>query len=118
MIGHNLIALRLSTAASFLLARGDYAWLGTGYIGCGISGRSPPFCGDWNNRSQPQPQCPDIEYLRPAGLDVDYGVPSGLCKEEPREAGVFTRQFSRASVTLDCNTWVANITLRYSVKPV
>ena len=30
--------------ASFLLARGDYAWLGTGYIGCGISGRSP-FCG-------------------------------------------------------------------------
>lgn len=95
----------LPIAASFLLARGDYAWIGTGYIGCGTGGRSP-VC------SQPQQQCPTTEYLRPAALDVDYGQPAGLCAEEPGKAGVFTRHYSRAEITLDCNKWVASIKMR------
>ena len=71
--------------AAFLLTRGPYAWLGHGWSGC------------------------SKQYERPAGLDVDYGVPHGLCVESANGSGVFTREWSKASVTLDCNTWSGSI---------
>jgi hypothetical protein len=71
--------------ASFLLMRGPYAWLGYSWKGCGIP------------------------YARPVELDTDYGVPLGLCTETSTGSGVFSRTWSRAVVTVDCNTWTGTI---------
>ena len=73
--------------ANFLLVRGPYAWLGHGWLGC----------------SQ--------EYRFPKALDEDYGVPSGLCGETSTP-GVFARDFSRATVTMDCNSWKGAVTMK------
>jgi len=48
--------------ASFLLARGKYAWLGSGWEGC--------HNGDYYNGSAPY-----HNDMRPAGLMLDYGTP-------------------------------------------
>ena len=72
--------------AAFLLVRGPYAWLGHGWSGCGSA-----------------------SYEYPTELDGDYGEPLGLCRETSPGSAVFTRQWTNANVTLDCNTWTANI---------
>ena len=77
--------------AAFQLVRGRVAYLGHGWSGC------------------------DQVYERPAALDGDYGEPVGLCTETvPGESGVFTREYTKSSVILDCNTWSANITMKSS----
>jgi hypothetical protein len=74
--------------ANFLLIRGPYAWLGYSWNGC------------------------SKDYPWPAGLDVDYGEPVGFCEETvPGSSGVFTRQWTNANVTMDCNTWTPHITM-------
>jgi hypothetical protein len=68
--------------ASFLLIRGPYAWLGYGWVGC------------------------DVNYEFPAPLTFDYGVPQGICSETvPGQSGIFTRQWSKANITVNCNTF-------------
>ena len=75
--------------AAFQLIRGPHAWLGHGWSGCGAV------------------------YERPAALDGDYGEPLGLCREtEPGKSGVFTREFTKSHVVVDCNTWTGNVTSR------
>ena len=66
--------------------RGEYAWMGYGWEGCI---HEPP---------------PVVAY------DRDYGEPLGRCSETI--PGVFTREWSKAIVTMDCNTFVANITMK------
>ncbi len=80
----------LPSLAAFLLLRGPYAWLGTAWQGCDTV---PP---------------------RPAALDVDYGVPTDAqCRETaPGTSAVFVREWSKASVRLDCNKWEGAITPR------
>eukprot|EP00041_Stephanoeca_diplocostata_P015029 m.284140 g.284140 ORF g.284140 m.284140 type:complete len:322 (-) comp19899_c0_seq12:227-1192(-) len=80
--------------ASFLLARGDYTWLGYGWMGCG--------CG-WEDDGTLDCGA----YPRPKQLDVDYGTPLGLCEEAP--TGVFTRHFTMSTVSMDCNTFTPSI---------
>ena len=41
--------------------------------------------------------------------DLDFGVPTALCNETA--SGVFTRPWSNAVVTLDCNTFTADLGL-------
>lgn len=67
--------------ASFLLVRGPYGYLGHSWMGCG-------------------PQ-----YSFPDELHLDYGEPSGLCMETAPNSSIFTRDWSRVNVTIDCNTW-------------
>jgi hypothetical protein len=74
--------------ANFLLVRGPYAYLGTGWVGC------------------------SRDYFLPPALSVDYGVPSGLCAETAPGSGVFTREYSRATVTMDCATWSSTIAMK------
>ena len=51
------------------------------------------------------------EYARPAMLDADFGVPEDkACKEV--DGGVFTREWSRATVSLDTNTNTATIKMK------
>jgi hypothetical protein len=77
-------------AANFQLIRGDYALLGYTWRGC------------------------DEPIFRPPELDRDYGVPldRGLCAETAPGSGVFARDFSRSTVTMDCASWTPTITLK------
>ena len=74
--------------ANFLLVRGPYAFLGHGWLGC----------------SQ--------QYQFPDALNADYGVPAGLCAETAPNSSVFTRDFSKSTVTMDCNAWKPTITMK------
>ena len=72
--------------ATFLLVRGPFAWLGFGWVGCGLKGL----------------------YDRPAEMDIDYGVPVGDCGEVGN-SGVFRREWSKANVSLDCGSFTGKI---------
>ena len=75
--------------AAFLATRGGHAWLGHGWSGC----------------SQ--------QYERPAALDKDYGEPTDtICKETQPGSNVFVREWSKATVTVDCNTWKNTIKMK------
>ena len=67
--------------AGFHLVRGDYAWLGFGFLSCH----------------------PDTNYTLPQSLRNDPGTPLGQCYN----AGgtVFRRKYTRADVELDCSEW-------------
>jgi len=80
--------------ANFLLVRGPYGWLGHGWLGC----------------SQ--------KYIFPPELNVDYGVPSGLCAETANGSGVFVREWSKATVQMDCNSWTPKIVMKTSTSIV
>ena len=71
--------------AAFLLIRGPYAWFGNAWQGC-------------NNIPARRPE-----------LDRDYGTPMGACVETHSGSGVFTRSWTRADVTVDCNAWTGTI---------
>jgi len=72
--------------ANFLLVRGPYAALGHGWLGC------------------------SRKYLFPEALNKDYGQPTELCKEI--STGVFQRNWTKATVKMDCNTWTPSITMK------
>lgn len=74
--------------ANFLLIRGPHAFLGHGWLGC------------------------SREYQVPEQINWDYGEPVGLCKETSANSGVFTREWTKASVQMDCNSWAPTITLK------
>ena len=80
--------------ANFLLVRGPYAWLGYGWIGCVGSATDQNL------------------YTRPDELDEDYGEPTGLCVEDPDQAGRFTRDWTKATVSFDCNSWNGTVSLK------
>eukprot|EP00980_Cylindrotheca_fusiformis_P001847 scaffold414_cov109-Cylindrotheca_fusiformis.AAC.10 len=89
--------------AFFLLARGPYA-----YAGWGVWGMTWPF--------NPEPrhgQLPPMPHGVPLPQEFyhDFGVPLNnmTCIEEL--PGVFAREWSRASVKLDCNQFSAEIRL-------
>ena len=73
--------------ANFLLIRGPFAWLGHGWKGC------------------------SKDYPFPSELNMDYGEPvDKVCKETAASSGIFTREWSNAHVTMDCNKWAPSIT--------
>ena len=43
-------------------------------------------------------------------LHADYGEPSGRCQETASGSGVFTREWSKATVQMDCNSWTPQTT--------
>ena len=51
-------------------------------------------------------------YVVPEQINWDYGIPQGLCKETAPDSGVFTREWTKASIKMDCNTWTPTITLK------
>jgi hypothetical protein len=82
--------------ASFLLIRGPYAWLGYSWVGCNGEGA--------------QAQRNPIGYQFPAELGEDYGEPvDATCSETADGSEVFTRKWSKATVTLDCKSWTSTI---------
>ena len=87
--------------ATFLLVRGEFAWLGYGYQGCASVKRRFPG-GTWRESG----------YVWPELLDRDYGVPTGECHETSPGSEVFTREWSKASVTLSCRDFTADIKMK------
>ena len=79
--------------AYFLLTRAPFAWLGSG-----------PMLG-WHMSHWWAPgKTRRIAFrdLRPAEFNADYGVPTGNCSMS--SPGVFTRTWTKATVSVDCNT--------------
>ena len=70
---------------NFLLVRGPFAWLGHAWKGCS---KNYPF---------------------PKEFAMDYGIPIDMICYETNVPGVFTREWSNANVTMDCNTWTPTI---------
>jgi hypothetical protein len=70
------------TLAAFLIGRGPVAYIGWGWNGGPLPEWDPLF-------------------------DLDVGVPLGLCSNTT--AGVFTRQWSKGTATLDCNSFEATL---------
>merc|ERR1711879_574298 len=83
----------------FLASRGPFSWLGYGWVGCG--------CGWEHNGKMP---C-DI-YERPAALDLDYGVPLGLCKETSANSSIFVREWSKSTVIVNCAEYTSRIEMK------
>jgi hypothetical protein len=83
-----------SDVARFLLVRGPWAFLGTGWVGCtGMSSY-------------------DLSYTRPKEFDVDYGTPLGLCKEDTARPGVFVREFTKCTAMHDTATGKSSIKMK------
>jgi hypothetical protein len=74
--------------ANFLLVRGPYAYLGHGWLGC------------------------SHDYVFPPELNLDYGEPTGLCEETAPNSGVFTRDWTKAKVEMDCKSYTPTITFK------
>lgn len=74
--------------AAFLLLRGPYSFLGYGWV-------------DTN-----------AEYYWPPALSIDFGEATELCHETVLGSGVYTRDFTLSTVSLDCNTWTPTITMK------
>ena len=51
-------------------------------------------------------------YHFPPELNLDYGTPTGLCKETAEGSEVFVREWSKSTVQMDCNTYTPTITMK------
>jgi hypothetical protein len=86
--------------AQFLLVRGPYAYIGHSWMGC----IQPSGYVTGNSTKG---------YDRPAALDIDYGEPvDATCTETAPQSGVFVRNWSKASVKMDCNSYEGTITMK------
>lgn len=104
--------------ATFLLVRGPYAWIGYTWSGCTDS-NYPAGCdlhcnGTTNNcKACRFPLARDAHpFPRPPALDDDYGEPltaTEFCSETAPGTGVFTRRYTKATVSMDCNTFQGTI---------
>ena len=82
--------------AYYLILRGPYAWIGSGYIlGWGLS-------HSWNEATQRQLSISDFDgWLKDWG-SRDFGLPKGQCTETAAGSEVFVREWSHVTATLDC----------------
>ena len=78
----------LQDIANFLLVRGDYALLGHGWLGC------------------------SREYQVPEQINWDFGTPTELCHETAAGSGIFTRDWTKATIGMDCNTWTPTLKMK------
>ena len=55
-----------------------------------------------------------LRYYFPPEFNEDYGEPVGgaLCKETAANSEIFTREYSKASVQLDCKAWKGTVTMK------
>lgn len=85
---HSTLPNLAQDLATFLLLRGPYAFLGFGWSGCGF-----------------ELSFPDV-------LREDYGAPAGLCAETAVGSNIFRRDWTKATVEMDCNTYTGSITMK------
>merc|ERR1711871_1308114 len=78
--------------ANFLLSRGPHAFLGHAWKGC------------------------SKQYAFPDALNLDYGEPTELCRETAPDSQIFTREWTKASVKMNCASYEATITMKSTGK--
>ena len=88
------------TRAFFHLARGDYAYIGWDDWGLGWPFNPEPAHGTVPAKTKGVP-LPEI-LTSPSSPWNRVGTPLGLCKETARGSSIFTREYSGASISLDC----------------
>ena len=120
--------------ANFLLIRGPFAWLGHGWKGRSQEYPFPPeFNLDYVSlRRKPQKthstraRCllltQKASTLLPVRISLSLSHARGLitqgepvdkvCKETAPNSGIFTREWSKASVQMDCATWTPTIKMK------
>eukprot|EP01047_Picozoa_sp_COSAG01_P033216 COSAG01_NODE_2435_length_7701_cov_7.604709_3_plen_125_part_00 len=76
--------------ATFLLIRGPHAFIGHSWKGC------------------------SKQYAYRDELNADVGEPMGVCKETAPNSGTFTREWSKASVKMDCKSYTGSVTMKPS----
>ena len=74
--------------AQFLLVRGPYAWLGYG----------------WESDRKPN------TYELPPQATIDYGEPLNFCTETALNSGIFTREYTKFTIEMDCGAFQATFT--------
>ena len=96
-----------NSVAAFMLIRGAHAFLGWSWVSCS---------GDCFSKNCPPPPGNQIHYDFTLGglTDVDYGVPTEICHETSPGSAVFTREWSKAIVTVNCSEWSSSIKLKHS----
>ena len=53
------------------------------------------------------------QYEYPAKqFNADYGEPLGLATETAHDSGIFVREWTKATVQMDCNTYMPKITFK------
>jgi hypothetical protein len=87
--------------ASFMLVRGDYAWLGYAWLGC-TSDSTPGHGGGPAGRYTSPVEMPE--------LAPDFGVPTSPFAEVGN-SGVFKRTWTKATVSMDCNSYEPSIVM-------
>jgi len=85
---------------SFMLVRGDYAWLGYAWLGC-TSDSTP---GHGTARYTAPSEIPQLQ--------IDYGTPNEPMKETGTGTGIFVRDWTKATVQMDCNSFTPSITMK------
>ena len=100
------------TLTAFMILRNQFALLQLGVIGPYECTSTPCGC---DSHLLPDAQCPNPGHYPGGGygpyrwselLNRDYGEPLEGLKVV---AGVWSRQWSKANVTLDCSSWTATI---------
>jgi len=76
-----------SDLAMFLLSRGKYGFFGYGWSGCADA---------------------EHPFTRPAALDMDYGTPLNFCTQTSPGSQVWTRNYTKANIAMDCRTYEAS----------
>lgn len=91
---------------AFLALRGPFAWLGWAWVGCsGSRGPGEPV------KEVVPPVLAGSKWDKKV-LNTDYGTPLGVCTETAAGSGVFTREYTKASVEVDCGMWEGAITMK------
>jgi hypothetical protein len=49
-------------------------------------------------------------FTRPASLDKDYGTPLNFCSETSPGSKVWTRNYTKLDLAIDCSTYEATFT--------
>jgi hypothetical protein len=88
--------------AYYLIGRGPVGWIGTGYV------LGWALALQYNTAANRPITISDFHVEE---LTRDYGVPLGPCEEARHGSEVFTRRWSKATATLDCNAFKGNITM-------
>jgi hypothetical protein len=87
--------------AYFLLTRGPYAWIAGGpMLGWHMS--------HWWTANKTRPI--SFRDLRQPEFNEDYGEPTCSCTQT--QPGVFSRDWTKASISIDCNTLKGTITMK------
>lgn len=109
--------------AAFMLTRGPHAFIGHSWLGCSKQYDFPePLNKDYVSSVELVTMLTSAlcQCHRPF-IALKYchclqGVPTGLCKET--KSGVFEREWTKASVKMDCGTYTGSVTMKDTGKSV